>query len=128
VIEVLLDTHTWAWSLTADPQLSSGARAAIQAAEAVYVSPISFFEIAQKVRLGKWPEMAPHVRRLAEILRDQGGKVAPISPAIALDAGLMSWAHRDPFDRFLAATALQRSFALVSADAVFDDVGVRRVW
>ena len=50
---VLLDTHAWAWSLTGDERLSARATDAILGAERVMVSPISFFEIAQKVRLGK---------------------------------------------------------------------------
>ena len=35
----------------------------MNAADSVLVSPITFFEIAQKVRLGKWPEMEPFVSR-----------------------------------------------------------------
>jgi PIN domain nuclease of toxin-antitoxin system len=36
--------------------------------------------------------------------------------------------HRDPFDRLLAAQALSESIALVSADAIFDQYGVRGIW
>lgn len=32
--------------------------------QTILVSAISFFEIAQKVRLGKWSEMAAYVDRL----------------------------------------------------------------
>ena len=42
------------------------------------VSPISFFEIAQKVRLGKWPEMAPFISRLPALLMEQGGGIAAL--------------------------------------------------
>ena len=124
---VLLDTHAWAWSLSGDRRLSPGAVASLEAAQTVYVSPISFFEIAQKVRLGKWPEMEPFAAGLAGLLRDQGGSVAGFEPAIAIAAGLMTWAHRDPFDRLLAATAMHYNLPLVSADTVFDGV-VSRVW
>ena len=48
---VLLDTHAWVWSFADDSLLSPAARQAITAADAVHVSPISFFEIGQKVRL-----------------------------------------------------------------------------
>ncbi|MCJ2141090.1 type II toxin-antitoxin system VapC family toxin [Methylobacterium sp. E-066] len=124
---VLLDTHSWAWSLTADPRLSAGARSAIAAARAVTVSPVSFFEIAQKVRVGKWPEMATYVDRLVALLNQQGGQAAPLEPAICLSAGLMRWSHRDPFDRLLAATALYYGYPLVSADIAFDGT-VPRIW
>ena len=124
---VLLDTHSWAWSLTGDVRLSTTAIAAIEAAETVFVSPISFFEIAQKVRLGKWPEMVPFVSQLAALLDEQGGSVAGFDPAICIAAGIMPWGHRDPFDRFLAATAMHCNFPLVSADTVFDGV-ITRIW
>jgi PIN domain nuclease of toxin-antitoxin system len=68
VTAVLPDTHAWTWSLSSDGRLSPAALAEIAGAELVLVSPISFFEISQKVRLGKWPEMVPFVRRLGALL------------------------------------------------------------
>lgn len=124
---VLLDTHAWAWSLTGDDRLSPRALAVIGETDVVFVSPISFFEIAQKVRLGKWPEMAAFIDQLPGLLKAQGGVVATLGPSTCLDAGLMEWAHRDPFDRLLAATARQSNHRLVSADRVFDGI-VTRVW
>lgn len=124
---LLLDTHAWVWSLVGDPRLPARASAAIVNAESVLVSTISFFEIGQKVRLCKWPEMAPFVGKLPELLEAQGGQSADLDPAICLQASLMEWAHRDPFDRLLAATAMRRDIPLISADAVFDGV-VRRIW
>lgn len=124
---ILLDTHAWAWSLAGDGRLSQPALSAMAAADTVLVSPISFFEIAQKVRLGKWPEMEPFVGQLAQLLGDQRGSVAGFDPAVCIVAGTMAWAHRDPFDRLLAATAMHYNLPLVSADTVFDGI-VTRVW
>lgn len=117
--QVLLDTHAWVWSFTDDAQLSAPARSAIEAASVVYVSPISFFEIGQKVRLGKWPEMAPFASNLAEILRGQGGVAAPLTPEICLQASLRAWEHRDPFDRLLASSAEILGIPLLTRDSVF---------
>lgn len=124
---VLLDTHAWVWSLTDDPRLSGAARSALLAARAVLVSPISFFEIAQKIRIGKWPEMAPLADQLPGLLREQGGVAAELGPEICLRAGLTAWDHRDPFDRLIAATALHHQATLISADAAFDGF-VARLW
>jgi PIN domain nuclease of toxin-antitoxin system len=99
----------------------------IAAADAVEVSPISFFEIAQKVRLGKWPEMAAYADQLVSLLDRQGGRVAALEPAVCLSGSLMEWQHRDPFDRLIAATALHYAYPLISADAVFDGI-VQRIW
>ena len=123
----LLDTHAWAWSLTGDGRLSKSALAILDAADAVFVSPISFFEISQKVRFGKWPEMEPFVGQLAKLLDEQGGTAAGFDPDICIMAGMMPWVHRDPFDRLLAATSLRYALPLISADAVFDGI-LTRYW
>jgi PIN domain nuclease of toxin-antitoxin system len=61
---VLLDTHSFVWSLLLSSALSPAARAMIEAADAVYVAPVSFYEITQKHRLGKWPELDLVIDRL----------------------------------------------------------------
>jgi PIN domain nuclease of toxin-antitoxin system len=130
---VLLDTHAWVWSLFASSDLSASARRAIEAARTVLVAPCSFHEVTQKHRLGKWPEVDGIVGRLPRLLRAQGGAVAPYTATMAMLAGGMDWPHRDPFDRMIAATAIEMAFPLVSKDAAFDDlegvVGWRgRLW
>lgn len=130
---LLLDTHAFAWSLAAPGRLSPAARDAIAAADAVRVSPISFYEIGETVRIGKWPEMAPFLARLPGLLSERGGRIAPLSPDICVTAAVMDWAHRDPFDRLIAATSLACALPLVSADPVFDQVEgetgrIARVW
>ncbi len=124
---VLLDTHAWAWSLIQKSRLSEAALAAMSQADTILLSPVSFLEIAQKVRVGKWPDMAPIVERLPSLWRDQGGLVADLQPEICVRAGIMIWSHCDPFDRLIAATALHRNASLLSADVVFDGF-VTRVW
>jgi PIN domain nuclease of toxin-antitoxin system len=96
-------------------------------AQTILVSAISFFEVAQKVRLGKWPEMAAYVDRLPALLASQRGVATSLEAADCLMAGTMDWPHRDPFDRFLAASALRRRIPIVSADATFD-AAVARIW
>ncbi|MEM7729855.1 MAG: type II toxin-antitoxin system VapC family toxin [Pseudomonadota bacterium] len=130
-MDVLLDTHAWTWMLTNDPKLTGAARDATERAAAVRLSPISFLEVSQKVRLGKWPEMEAFLDRLSDLAAGQGILTAPLSPQVALLAGRMTWHHRDPFDRIIAATALLSGDVLLSADTVFDtleDGGLQRVW
>ncbi len=124
---VLLDTHSWAWTFDEDSGLSANAREAIERAETIFVSPASFLEIGQKVRLGKWPEMLPYVHQLAALLEGQGGMIAALEPSICVEAGLMDWPHRDPFDRMIAATAKYYALPLISADTIFDGK-VARIW
>ena len=93
---VLLDTHAWVWTLYLPERLSSTAREAIEGAEAVYVSPVTFFEIGQKVRIGKWPQMAPFVDELPGLLERQGGLSAPLDASICLRAGTLEWGPSGP--------------------------------
>lgn len=125
---VLLDTHTWAWTLTGDSRLSSRAITLIEQAESVFVSPITFFEIGQKVRVGKWPGMEPFTDQLENLLQEQGGRVAALTPTICLHAAMMDWLHRDPFDRLLASTAIDFEMPLISADTAFDNLADQKGW
>lgn len=125
----LLDTHVWAWSMLVHPKLSQSARKILADQGGIVISPVSVFEIGQKVRLGKWPEMIPFAGKLLSYIDQQGASVATVTLEIADFAARLDWPHRDPFDRLLAATALQNGWALVSADTVFDTLtGLRRVW
>jgi PIN domain nuclease of toxin-antitoxin system len=76
---ILLDTQVWAWSLIDDPRLSRRTRDAFASADDVIVSAISFFEIAQKVRIGKWPEMTDYVDRLLPLAESQQAHVGSAS-------------------------------------------------
>jgi PIN domain nuclease of toxin-antitoxin system len=123
----LIDTHVWASSLTNDRRIADRALGELAKAQTILVSAISFFEIAQKVRLGKWPEMAPYVDRLSDLLERQRGVATALEAADCLMAETMQWPHRDPFDRLLAASALRRGISIVSANPVFD-AEVARLW
>lgn len=127
---LLLDTHTWVWSLLKEARLSGKASVAILSADEIYLSSVTVYEIAQKVRLGKWAAMEQFAPVLPEIMRMQGIDPVPVTPEIAKIAGALSWPHRDPFDRMIAATALVNDLTLVSADTAFDTVpgGLTRIW
>lgn len=130
-MDVILDTHAWTWMLTNDPRLTDAALNAAEQADAVRLSPISFFEISHKTRLGKWPEMEAFLDDLPDLAMGQGIITAPFSPDVALLAGHMQWSHRDPFDRIIAATAVLSGAVLLSADAMFDTLesgGLQRIW
>jgi PIN domain nuclease of toxin-antitoxin system len=128
-MNVLLDTHTWAWTLSNNTaRLSARAVELIRGAETVFVSPISIFEIGQKVHRGKWPEMSPFLDQLAGLLAKQGARFASLTPEVCLQAATLVWDNRDPFDRLLAATAISGGFAYISADEAFDQLNALDGW
>jgi PIN domain nuclease of toxin-antitoxin system len=124
---VLLDTQAWSWTLVGTDRLTPTARAATDAAAHRYLSPVSLYEVSQKVRIGKWPEMAAALPFLRDTAEAQGIEWARVDADVCLLAGSMAWAHRDPFDRLLAATAITYRIPIVSSDPMFDNV-VSRIW
>ena len=114
---VLLDTHAWIWSLMDSARLPESAKAAIVRSDSVRVSPVSLFEVTRKARLGKWPEIEPH---LDALVTDEQTLSAPFTRTIAARAGMLDWSHRDPFDRLIAATAIELKCPLISRDDEFD--------
>lgn len=128
-MKVLLDTHTLIWAALSPASLSRKTSAVIADPEnEILVSAASAWEIATKVRLGKFPEAVAFERRFLEAVEEAGYVLLPIDPAIALRAGRFTAEHGDPFDRILAAQALALDLPVISIDAKLDQFGVRRVW
>ncbi len=120
---LLLDTHVLAWWLLDSPRLGALARAAIaDPGHLILISTVSVWEMAQKHGRGRWPEVGPGLATIEADLARLDFRVLPLTLAHALAAGALDWAHRDPFDRMLAAQALAEGATLVTADRVFATV------
>ena len=126
---VLLDTHAFLWWIADSEKLSTTARDTIaDELNDIVVSAASAWEIATKFRVGKLPGCEAVAVDVAGHIRRQGFEELAIGVADAERAGRLPGPHRDPFDRMLAAQALAREFPVVSADPVFDGLGVIRLW
>ena len=55
-------------------------------------------------------------------LQSDGFEVVPASGAVMERAGRFTWTHRDPFDRIIAVTALERAIPVASKDKTLDTV------
>ena len=125
---VLLDTHALVWWLEGRENLSPKARRTIEDAETVVlVSAASAWELAIQTRLGKFRSRELSVG-LEEQIQTEGFVPLPISIEHALRAGGLRSAHKDPFDRVLAAQAEVEGVAVISKDLAFDTFPVRRIW
>jgi PIN domain nuclease of toxin-antitoxin system len=128
-MKLLLDTHAIVWWLVNSRKLSDRARAVIaDPANTIYISAASAWEIATKVRLGKWPEAAALVGAFDAIMEANGFEALAISVHHAIHAGTLHAAHPDPFDRMLAAQAELEGVDLVTADPAFAEFDVRTIW
>ena len=127
-MRLLLDTHTLIWALRSPERLSRTATLSISdRGNKLLVSAASAFEIATKGRLGKMGEGEVILQDYSSRLSRLGAESLPITDADAILAGSMNWAHRDPFDRLLAAQALRDDAHFVTADTAFDDLPSLRV-
>ena len=126
---LLLDTHAFLWWLDGNRRLRAKARARIaDETSPVYVSAASVWEITTKARLGKLPGALAVAEDVPGAISSQGFTALSISAAHAQRAGTLAGPHRDPFDRMLVAQSLIDGLPIVSADPVFDDYGVTRLW
>jgi PIN domain nuclease of toxin-antitoxin system len=115
-LRLLLDTHIWLWSLQDQKRLGRRVQHELRNPEnELWLSPISTWEallLHEKGRIhlvGDLNDWA--VESTAPFLE------APVTHEIATASRRLSLPHRDPADRFLAATALVLDLTLVTADA-----------
>lgn len=132
-MNLLLDTHTLLWALTAPEQLGTHARKALENREnEVFVSSISLWEISLKFSLGKLTLTALDPTDLPEVIEQTGFKL--IEPSTAEYAGfhhLPRTSHKDPFDRMLIWQSVQNDFYLVTKDGELDQyvaIGLKTLW
>lgn len=125
---ILLDSHALIWFLTGNPRCSLRARQAVDRADRILVSAASAWEIATKVRLGRWPEAAEIAANMVEVLLTNAFSTLDVTLEHGVLAGSLPGRHGDPFDRMLAAQAQVEGIPLVTADPVFRAFGVRVVW
>ena len=129
-VSFLLDTHAFIWGLTDPQRLGNAAREVMGSREnRLLVSAASAWEISTKFRLGKLPGADTIVRNFEGYVAELGTQPLDVSMSHALLGGSLGWAHRDPFDRMLAAQALIEGHRLISRDSVFSDVqGLEVIW
>lgn len=128
-MKLLLDTQILLWAALKPTRLSKRASAAIGSVpNTIYLSAATAWEVATKTRIGKLPEGEELERDLLDAAIRAGYTWLPISEEVALRAGRLVGSHKDPFDRMIAAQALELDLALVSSDAKLDQFGVRRIW
>ena len=96
----------------------------------VFVSPITVWEISRKIALGKLERPVPpgFNGTLSEWLRQAGYRALPLTWDACERANGLPMHHKDPMDRMLIATALDRGLTMVTDDDIFTNYGVTTIW
>ena len=128
-MNLLLDASSLLWFLNGSAELPDSAAALIEKDDSrPMVSAVTAWEIAVKVGLGKLRLPYSVGEEFEETLLQNGFELLPLSNAGLERTSRLPDHHRDPFDRLLAAEALEHSATIVSPNPVFDTYGVRRCW
>ncbi len=121
-MKLLLDTHTFLW--WDDAKLPSRLVRRIRAADEVWVSAASAWEVVIKAGLGKIRVTGV----FGEAVSDYGFGELPIRFAHAELVRALPLHHRDPFDRILVAQAIVEGMTIVTRDALVAAYAVPTVW
>ncbi len=128
-MKVLLDSHTLIWAVDDPTRLSSVATTALQDPNnELVISAATIWEIAIKVGLKKLTLSGPFHVWMTKAVADLSAAILPITIDYADGQTRLPHHHRDPFDRMLIAQSLAEGISLVSADPVFDQYGISRLW
>lgn len=117
---VLLDTHVVHWWSAEPKRVSAPARKALDGADELVVSAISWYELAWLARHERIAVTVPirsWLERLASQLRTIGVTPAVADTAVSLPASFPG----DPADRLIYATAIEHGLDLITKDRAIRD-------
>lgn len=109
----LLDTHIILWWLSDIKKITPKVRRIIEDKNnAIYISSVSFWEMAIKKSIGR----LTYPTDILPILSQEGFLFLSIAPQEALSVGDLPPHHTDPFDRMLVMQAKLHDLVLITKD------------
>jgi PIN domain nuclease of toxin-antitoxin system len=128
-VKALLDTHTFLWWNTDDPQLSPATRDFIaDGRNELYFSAISAWEIAIKAGRGRLLLPESPEKYVAARLALHRIQPLPIQLSHALRVYELPELHRDPFDRLLVVQSQMEGLPILTADENIRRYDVDTIW
>jgi len=108
----LLDSNVLFWLNSEPSRIPRTAIAKLDAADAVYFSAASAWELAVKQSLGKLRMSGS----ISAFVRRAGFLELTVTTKLAEAAAHLPMHHRDPFDRMIVAQAIGEDLTLITAD------------
>ena len=128
-MRLLLDTHAFLWFVTNNQRLSTPTRALIiDPSNEILISPATFWEVAIKVGLGKYPLSVSFDQFFQAGILGNDFTILPIEISHATVLAALPLHHKDPFDRMIVARAIVEQIPIISIDTALDAYGVTRLW
>lgn len=116
-MKLLLDTHIWLWSLLEPARLSKPVVTALtHPSNERWLSPLSLWEALLLIERKRLEVDRAGEAWIREALERAPIIEAPVTREVAFASRSLKTRHRDPVDRFLAATAVVFELTLVTAD------------
>lgn len=131
---IALDTHAWVWWVSDPDRIPPKARRrlerTVESGQSLLISSISVWEVAMLVDRGRLALTLDVKEWIAASERLPCFEFVPVDNAIALRAVLLpGFAHQDPADRIIVATALGAGATLVTGDTRLTAYGrLKTVW
>jgi PIN domain nuclease of toxin-antitoxin system len=116
-VKLLLDTHALIWLIADDARIGKQAREVIvDPGNDIFVSIVSFWEIAVKIRIGKLKKV--DLEKVMAAVMSHGLELLHLEPHHIAELIKLPFHpdHRDPFDHQLIAQAIAEDLIFVSED------------
>lgn len=118
-MKILLDTHILLWFQSMDKRLSTELRDFIEYSDHdLYISQVSFWEIAIKVSIGKLM-LDQDLDSTFRSVKKAGFLGLSFTNEHFIEVSGLPMHHRDPFDRMLIAQAKVEEMQLLTSDPHF---------
>jgi len=129
----LIDTHVLLWAVIDDDKLSVKIKKVMEdGRNDIFVSSISFWEIALKFSLGKLKIGNFSPDELPSLIEKMGFKLISLAPADSSTYHQFVFTgHKDPFDRMLMWQAIQQEMTFISKDrnvSHYRGTGLQVIW
>lgn len=127
-MKYLLDTHVFIWYAVGDQRLSSKAQSIIESFHERYISIASVWEMSIKVNIGHLSFQEPFKEVITHQFKINDYQLLPIEFKHLFKLSNLELHHRDPFDRLIISQAIVEDISIVTADELFNNYNIRRVW